>query len=403
MHNSAERRFIVTVVTVIISLIAAALLVFLVKYTRDSLYPTNAEGYFKVEYINLDEQYAQATLAADEQISLPTLTRTGYSFMGWYYDENGSLKVEQGETVSCDIKMYALWSINSYTVTAYPNYEATPAANYSLYYDANFSIPSPQRTGYSFVNWYYDEACTQSVNLSLMPAENITIYAKWSINQYSLRTINAWADQTTDSQVVYNSPLTLHDLTGTRTGYTFTGWYTEQTFTNEVVTGTPMPASNLVLYAGWVANEYPLEFITNGGSSIETMVASYESDISALQIPVTVRPGYDFEYWYENLSDDSVPYVFDTMPLDGLTLYAKWIVRTDTEYKIEYYFEDSQGVFVRDNNETEILQGTTDAYRAISPKTFTGYDFDNSNIFNYTEGYILGDGSTVFKFYYCLP
>jgi len=89
------------------------------------------------------------------------------------------------------------------------------------------------------------------------------------------------------------------------------------------------------------------------------------------------------------------------MPLGGITLNAKWEARTDTPYRIEYYFEtDDDGGFELSESETESLVGTTDDYRYIYPKTFLGYVYFGDHPDNYTEGLIYGDGSTVFKLYY---
>lgn len=400
MHNTAERSLIAKIFTAVVILVGLALLAFFVKYTRDSFYTPDENTFYKVEYFNLDNPYDTAVFAANEELELPNLTRTGYTFSGWYLDTDGSLKVPEGAVVSGGLKLYAQWEINRYTVTAYPNYDGQAPSITSLAYQSNFIIDSPQRTGYAFVGWYSNPECTEPIGFSTMPDRDVEVYANWSINNYTLRLVvnTNEVPAITDQSIQYGTDIDLPQLQ--REGYTFAGWYRESALINQIATGTPMPGANLTLFAKWTPNMYALKFVTNGGSVISNIQVAYRSDISELVIPATQRPGYDFVHWYADINDETVAYIFDKMPLGDLTLYANWGARDDTPYRIEHYFENEGGVFVRNDDETEHLQGETAQYRYISAKTFEGYDFDDDNPYNYTDGEIMGDGSTVFKFYY---
>lgn len=399
MHNTSERRIIFTVATIIVCLVSAALLGFLIKYSKESIFFTDQNGFFKVTYSDGEEEYETELISSGDLLNIPALSKTGYTFRGWYYDEGGQLRARQGERVGKDTRLYAFWDINAYIVTVYPNYNSLPAYSVNMDYEAAFIINPPARTGYSFISWCYDQECTQIINYATMPSEDLTIYAKWEINKYNLRLVAGdGVPSIPDSSVVYGSTVTLEDLQ--RDGYTFTGWYKERQLTNKVESVITMSASNLVLYAGWQPKDYVIEFEPNGGSYVPSVTRQYGADISDIRLIAAERPGYYFVHWYIDPEADDVEYVPGTMPLGGLKLYARWNVRMDITYRIEHYFEDEQGEFVRNDDETELMEGTTDEYRTISNRTYSGYEFDYDNENNRTEGFIAGDGSTVFKFYY---
>ena len=397
MHNPAEKRFIITVSTIVVCLLAAALTVFLAKYTRGSLFPDTENEFVKVEYINEGEETTEL-IAVNGALNLPYLERTGYTFRGWFYDESGRIRANTGNVARSDTSLYALWEINRYTVTAYPNYNNLPSSKTTITYGGYFVIPEPSRIGYSFDGWYYDAEYEEAVLLSTMPARHLTVYAKWRKNNYTVKFMTGeGVDPIADMQAPYNDPIELP--VPEKQGFTFMGWYRESGFVNEIESGTLMPANNLVLYARWQANTYYITFNSMLGTPVDPLEAAFGEDISELEVPTPARPGYDFIYWYTD--DENTAFVPGTMPLGGITLNAKWEARTDTPYRIEYYFEtDDDGGFELSESETESLVGTTDDYRYIYPKTFLGYVYFGDHPDNYTEGLIYGDGSTVFKLYY---
>ena len=107
--------------------------------------------------------------------TLPTdVTRTGYTFKGWYYNENltGSPVTAIGDTETGNKEYWAKWEINQYTVTVKPeNGEADITITQD--YGTPITAPAdPTREGYTFIGWDRDIPVT-------MPAENITLKARW--------------------------------------------------------------------------------------------------------------------------------------------------------------------------------------------------------------------------------
>jgi uncharacterized repeat protein (TIGR02543 family) len=115
---------------------------------------------------------------------LPSPSKTGHTFQGWYTASSGGQKVDSTTKVSITSPqyLYARWSTNSYTMTFTSN-GGSAVSPLTQPFGSNVSAPiNPQRVGYSFDGWYSDSQLTLKYNFTTMPAQNITLYAKWIIN-----------------------------------------------------------------------------------------------------------------------------------------------------------------------------------------------------------------------------
>ena len=123
--------------------------------------------------------------------------------------------------------------------------------------------------------------------------------------------------------------------------------FTENT-EKSVPSGTVTKDSSLVLKRYFDRNTYEISFAMNGGSSLPPIKALYEAIVKAPTAPA--RYGYRFIGWYAD-AEFNKPYAFDTMPLNGATVYAKWEaigIGRGTEYQLN-------DIFVRDSNSYELL------------------------------------------------
>jgi uncharacterized repeat protein (TIGR02543 family) len=114
-------------------------------------------------------------------------------------------------------------------------------------------------------------------------------------------------------------------LQPTLLGYTFAGWYSEDTLVNEV---TQLSTSvDSMLFPKWIADPYTIQFETNGGSDVTALTQGFETTVNAPTNPTKL--GHTFAGWF---ADETLttPYVFSTMPMNDITLYAKWLVNSYT-------------------------------------------------------------------------
>ena len=107
--------------------------------------------------------------------TLPTdVTRTGYTFKGWYDNEGltGSPVTAIGGTETGNKEYWAKWEINQYTITVKPENGKADITITQDYGTVITAPADPTREGYTFIGW--DKAIPTT-----MPAENITLKAKW--------------------------------------------------------------------------------------------------------------------------------------------------------------------------------------------------------------------------------
>ncbi|NCB48764.1 MAG: hypothetical protein EOM55_04010 [Clostridia bacterium] len=132
----------------------------------------------------------------DASITLPTPTRTGYTFICWSVTISDATELYQaGETYTFqsndggiyNITMNAMWEINEYTISFEDDYVNVDALTQN--YGSTVTLPNPTRDGYTFNGWYLDEELTQVADISAMGSEDITLYAGWTQNTYNNATL----------------------------------------------------------------------------------------------------------------------------------------------------------------------------------------------------------------------
>ena len=246
--------------------------------------------------------------------TLPTdVTRTGYTFKGWYDNENltGSPVTAIGNTETGNKEYWAKWEANTYTVTLNAGGGTINNGNVTGYtYGVGATLPTAgdmTYTGHTFKGWYDNENLTGSPVTAIGNTEtgNKEYWAKWEINQYTVtvKPENGKADITITQD--YGTAITA-PADPTREGYQFNGW--DKAFP------TTMPAENLTITAKWKVNSYTITFDTTGGSEIAPITQDYGTAIVAPADPT--REGYTFIGW-----DMEIP---TTMPAENITLKARW-------------------------------------------------------------------------------
>ena len=142
-------------------------------------------------------------------ITAPTLTREGYTFKGW--------DKEIPETMPAgNITVKAQWEINQYTI-AFDTNGGSEIAPITQDYGTEITVPdNPTRKGYTFKGW--DKEIPKT-----MPAENITVKAQWEINQYTITFDTNGGSEIAPITQDYGTEITAPD-NPTRKGYTFKGW-----------------------------------------------------------------------------------------------------------------------------------------------------------------------------------
>jgi uncharacterized repeat protein (TIGR02543 family) len=284
---------------------------------------TPIEVNYTVEYYteNLSGTYISHHSAILQALTESTVTATASNIPG-FTENNLHLNRIPSGTVLADgslvLKLY--YDRNTYSISFESNANLS-IQSISALYEAAISQPQdPIRSGYTFIGWYSDQTLTQTYTFNTMPLDGITLYAKWLGQPTNLYFNSNGGSEvamiTAQLDGVISAPSAPAKL-----GYTFDGWYKDQMLT-EAFTTWVMPSGGITLYAKWDANPYTISFVENGGSAVSDITQDYLTSVVAPTSPT--KTDYIFVGWYSDLELQTA-YTFDTMPLNGITLYAKWI------------------------------------------------------------------------------
>ena len=268
-------------------------------------------------------------IESNSLITIPNVVNAGHTLDGWYTSLNGGMTFDVkwnffSDRANFDFTLYASWIINQYTISFESN-GGNLINSITDDYGVNLTNPSPTKVGHTFAGWFTDVGLTQTFTMTTMPASNLTLYAKWTINQYTITFETNGGSSITSITGNYGASVSVSN-DPTREGYTFSGWYANANLTQAASIPNAIPAQNQTLYAKWVINQYTITFNTNSGDSISTQTNTYNSSLS---VPNATRVGYTFAGWY---TDDGLTQAFTmtTMPASNLTLYAKWTINQYT-------------------------------------------------------------------------
>ena len=268
--------------------------------------------------------------------SLPTASRTGYDFGGWYTSKDGGEHITAASIVkiSGDQTIYAHWNVKKFRVTFDGNGGSTSQTSKSVDYGANYGVLATAiRTGYDFDGWYTSKEGGNKVEsktkVSLI--SNQTLYAHWKVKNYTVTFNGNGVDLTLPSKTVtYGSTYGNGGSwpTATRTGYTFDGWFTDVRGGSRIESTTSVNiTSNQTLYAHWSAISSTVTFNGNGGNSTSpSKTVTYGSTYgNGGSWPTATRTGYTFLGWYTASSGGSRIESTTTVNItSNQTLYAQW-------------------------------------------------------------------------------
>ena len=289
--------------------------------------------------------------------TLPTagdMTYTGHTFKGWYDNENltGSPVTAIGNTETGNKEYWAKWEINQYTVTVKPENGKADITITQDYGTAITAPADPTREGYQFNGW--DKAFPTT-----MPAENLTITAKWKVNSYTIT-----FDTTGGSEI---APITQDYGTAivapadpTREGYTFIGW--------DMEIPTTMPAENITLKARWKDSEKPTGEIKISENSWKAFLNNitfglFFKDTQTVTINAADNSGESVTVEYLLSNKELTKTELDGMTFTAYT--APFGIDPDNEYIIYVRLTDKAGNTDYICSDGIVLDGTSPVIKGI--------------------------------------
>nr|MCR5636196.1 InlB B-repeat-containing protein [Clostridiales bacterium] len=367
-------------------------------------------------YTNSDCDPATHGLSSGYYITKPT--KTGYTFGGYYTEENGAgtqyidstgkFVNNLYKTVAADSTLYANWIPIVYhvildnrgattpgTTDAYYQFNTTKTYDSTTYYyytnvdcdpathglSDGYKITKPTKTGYTFGGYYtevngggtkYVDSAGKFVNnLYKTVAADSTIYANWTPIVYNITyTLNggtvATANPTT--YTVETPTFTLNNPT--RTGYTFKGWTgTGLTSATTTVTVTKGSTGNRSYTANWTPIVYNITYTLNGGTVATANPTTYTVETPTFTLNNPTRTGYTFNGWTGTGLTSATTTVTVTKGSTGNRSYtANW---TPIVYNITYTLNG--GTVATANPTTYTIETPT---FTLNNPTKTGYTFN---------------------------
>ncbi|GGH11435.1 InlB B-repeat-containing protein [Paenibacillus segetis] len=225
---------------------------------------------------------------------------------------------------------------------------------------------SLKKIGYKFIGWNTEQdgsGTDYSVNAVKTISGDLTLYAKWIVDQYEVA-YNTNGGGTIPSQMVDYNTKASEPSVPTKLGYTFEGWYKEAALTNRWDFTNDVVNKPTTLYAKWQVVKYEVTFNTNGGSTISSQMVNDNTKASEPSVPTKL--GYTFEGWYKEAALTNRWDFTNDVVNKPTTLYAKWQV-----VKYEVTFNTNGGSTIS----SQMVNDNTKASEPSVP-TKLGYTFE---------------------------
>ncbi|HOI84696.1 MAG TPA: InlB B-repeat-containing protein [Acholeplasmataceae bacterium] len=352
-------------------------------------------------------------------INLPTPTRDGYTFDGWYLksDLTQPFSLTSLLSGSGTLTLYAKWTATVVTSTiTFEENGGSEVANLTQASNTTVTAPAnPTKMGYTFGGWYSDIGLTSIYTFTTMPEENIILYAKWIINDYTISFNEAGGSEVSDITQAYNTAVTAPN-NPTKIGYSFDGWYTDAELSTAYTFGT-MPANNMTLYAKWTINQTVSDFehpiTVHSGDLVDVNIVMEGQAFYYFFTPITSGNYRVFSQGnqdtYLSLFNESLDIIdfYDDGSNDSNFDFVYYFVSGQSYYiVVELYDEDETGSFTWSIEHFTIdFDGAIEIYKDVNIEvniTVPGnnqYFVFTAPVSGYYEIYSLGDQDTYVSIY----
>lgn len=234
-----------------------------------------------------------------EAFQLPTPVRTGYIFLGWtgegITEPQKTMEIPQGSTG--DRTYTANWQVIEYTIiTLLEGGNAGSSQVYFYTVEQTVTLPTPTRTGYTFLGWTGEGITTPQPNVTIPKGStgDKTYIENWEVNIYTI-TLGTDGGDALDaiSYAVTSSPITLP--TPVRTGYEFRGWIGDDIdgAQTEVIIPTGSTGDRTYI-ANWRIIDYIIELRQSSGDWMQNLIYTVEKEV---ELPIPTLEGYEFIGW----------------------------------------------------------------------------------------------------------
>ena len=313
-------------------------------------------------------------------VTLPTPTKVGYKFEGWY--ENKDFTGNKVTMITADSEgdkvYYAKWIAETYAIS----YELNDGIiadgeNVTSYtYGVGATLPTPTKAHYKFGGWYeksdFSGESVKTILTNEIGAK--TYYAKWIADTYKV-TLNTQGGTIADDKNItsYEYGTTVKLPTSkdiTKADYYFNGWYDNAEFTGTPITEitikeVPETGNSMIFYAKWTENE-PDKYMVTFENADGTVLQSGDVEKDTMPVYAGATPTKE--------QDDRYTYVFDKWfpeltSVTGPATYKATYTSTSRVYRVTLNVNDG----TIGENVTDYTYGTA---VTLPVPTKNGYKFE---------------------------
>ena len=281
--------------------------------------------------------------------SLPTPTRTGYTFDYWYSE--GDVEITSATVVTKDDTYYAHWTINNYTVTfddGYGNVIMTLTRDYNEFLGS--PLPTASKPYHTFIGWFTEASGGTQVTEQTRVTGADTYYAHWEISSHTV-TFNAHegTSSVNSLSVTHGSSIgTANMPTATYTGHYFDGWWTEAVGGTRV-TGTEEILTDGIIYHAHYKDYFTITFDADGGvlsiAPDTTMLVPDGTSIGIGNLPTATKAGYTFNGWFTQTGSGGTQYLGTEIITQNDTYHAQWTEIVIPMTTVNFMDDDGVTVF----------------------------------------------------------
>lgn len=319
--------------------------------------------------------YTQGTV-----VTLPTPTKVGYKFEGWY--ENKDFTGNKVTMITADSEgdkvYYAKWRAETYAIS----YELNDGIiadgeNVTSYtYGVGATLPTPTKAHYKFGGWYeksdFSGESVKTIRTNEIGAK--TYYAKWIADTYKV-TLNTQGGTIADDKNItsYEYGTTVKLPTSkdiTKADYYFNGWYDNAEFTGTPITEitikeVPETGNSMIFYAKWTKNE-PDKYMVTFKNADGTVLQSGDVEKDTMPVYAGATPTKEQDDRYTYVFDKWVP---ELTSVTGPATYKATYTSTSRVYRVTLNVNDG----TIGENVTDYTYGTA---VTLPVPTKNGYKFE---------------------------
>lgn len=253
---------------------------------------------------------------SDLPFTLEDATKVGYRFKGWYNIETGKRVKEIKDDSTLNVKLEAVFEIQTYTISYSLNGATAPSDLSTTYTIESLpALPTLTKVGFEFNGWLLNDELV--IEIPQGTSGNITLYASFEKEVYNIDYTLDGGINPSDAPTTYTVDSTPTLPIPTKAGFKFTGW----TLNGKKVSSLEYGATgNITLVATWEKMVYKITYSLNGGTNPSDAQNNYSYN-EQVTLPVPTKNGYTFTGW--TLNGNTITEIPEDLA-ENITLTATW-------------------------------------------------------------------------------